>query len=141
MPSRSPVPPVEHPKRAEGVPTAWFADLSLEVEVHPAGVDPVEQPAPVGLAFGPHDLDRLGHTRIRFGPSAAEVVEGAQHVVAPVVREGEVEVLRIDDIAGALPAEQTALEEVLLAAPACLVHGWRAAGGSLELQQSVEHVD
>jgi hypothetical protein len=38
----------------------------------------------------------------------------------PVVRKGEVEVRRIDDVAGALAAEQAALEQILLAAAARL---------------------
>ena len=73
-------------------------------------------------------------------PGAAEVVEGAQHVVVPVVREREVEIRRIDDLAGGLAPEQTALEQVLLCAAARLAHRV-GTGRPLELEQPVEHVD
>ena len=71
---------------------------------------------PSGCRLRPHDLDGLGHPRVRVGARRPEVVERAQHVVVPVVRERELEVRRIDDLAGALAAEQAALEQVLLAA-------------------------
>ena len=59
----------------------------------------------------------------------------------PVVREGEVEVRRVDDLARALATEQAALEQVLLPAAAGLAHRGGAAGRPLELEQPVEHVD
>ena len=59
----------------------------------------------------------------------------------PVVREGEVEISRIDDLAVALATEQAPLEEVLLPAPAGLANSGGAAGRPFELDQSVEHVD
>ena len=104
-------------------------------------MDAVEQPPAVGLPLGPHDLDGLRHPGIRVRAGAAEVVERAQHVVAPVVREREVEIRRIDDLARALAAEQAALEQVLLPAAAGLAHRGGTAGRALELEQPVEHVD
>ena len=59
----------------------------------------------------------------------------------PVVREREVQIRRIDDLARALATEQTALEQVLLPAAAGLAHRRGAAGRTLELDQPVEHRD
>ena len=72
---------------------------------------------------------------------AAEVVEGAQHVVVPVVRERELEIRRLGDLAGALAPEQAALEQVLLSAASGFGDRGGAAGRPFELDQSVEHVD
>ena len=75
-------------------------------------------------------------------PDAAEVVEGPQHVVVPVVGERELEVGGVGDLTGALAAEQPALEEVLLAAAPGRDDGVRCAGRRpLVLEEPVEHVD
>ena len=109
--------------------------------MHATRMDAVERPPAIGLPLGPHDLDGLGHPGIGVRARVAEVVEGAQHVVAPVVREREVEILRVDDFARALATEQVALEQVLLPAAAGLIHRRGPAGRALELEQAVEHVD
>src|SRR6266498_5256527 len=110
------VPPVEHTERAEGVPAARRPHAALEVEVDATRVDAVEQPPAVGLPLRSHDLHGLRHPGIRVRARPAEVVERAQHVVAPVVGERELKICRVDDLAGALAAEQAALEQVLLTA-------------------------
>ena len=104
-------------------------------------MDAVEQPPAVGLPPGPHDLHGLRHPGIRARARAAEVIERAQHVVAPVVGEREVEICRIGDLAGALAAEQAAFEQILLPAAAGLAHRGGTPGRALELEQPVEHVD
>ena len=91
-------------------------DAVLEVEVDPTRVDAVEQPSSVRLPLRPHDLHRLRHPGIGLGARPSEVVERAQHVVVPVVRERELEVRRLHDLARALAAEEVALEQVLLTA-------------------------
>ena len=110
------VPPLEHPERAEGVPAARRAHAALKIEVDLTRMDPVEQPAAVGLPLRLHDFHCLRHPGIRVRARPPEVVERAQHVVVPVVRKSEVEIRRLDDLAGALAAEQAAFEQVLLAA-------------------------
>ena len=85
-PSGVSVPPAQHPKRAEGVPAARRAH-ALEIEVDAARMDAVQQPPAVGLPFGLHDRDRLGHPGIGVRAGVPEVVQRAQHVVVPVVRE------------------------------------------------------
>ena len=81
-------------------------------------MDALQQPPAVGLPLGPHDLHGLRHPGIRVRARPAEVIERAQHVVAPVIGEREVEIRRIGDLAGALAAEQAALEQILLPAAA-----------------------
>jgi hypothetical protein len=116
---------LEHPERAEGVPATGRSDAALEVEVDATRMDAVEPPPAVGLPLGPHDLDGLRHPGIWVRARAAEVIERAQHVVASVVREREVEIRRIGDLARALAAEQAALEQVLLPVAAGLAHRGR----------------
>src|SRR5439155_310737 len=82
-----PVPPVEHPKGAEGVPATRRSHV-LDVELDLAGMDLVEEPSAVGLALRSHDVDRLLDAGIRLRTRSAEVVEGAQRVVVPVVGKG-----------------------------------------------------
>src|SRR4249919_1102903 len=135
------IPPVEHPERAEGVPAARRPHAVLDVEVDPTRVDAVDQPPAVRLPFRPHHLHGLCHPGIRDRARPAEVVERAQHVVVPVVGESEIEICRVGDRAGALAAEQAALEEVLLTAAPGSVHLAGPAGCSLELEQPVEYVD
>src|SRR5205814_4705558 len=107
------VPPGEDPQGAQRVPPAREAGL-LEVEVDPARGHALEEPHAVVLPLRPDDVDGLGQPGI--GASGLpEVVEGPQHVVLPVVREGELEVPRVDDLAVRLAAEEVAFEEVLLA--------------------------
>ena len=86
---------------------------AIDSEVDATRVDAVEQPAPVRLVPQAHDLHGRSHSGIRLGARLPEVVERAQHVVVPVAREGEVEIRRIGDLAGAPVAEQAALEQVL----------------------------
>ena len=104
-------------------------------------MDAIEQPSAVGLPLGLHDRDGFRHPGLRDRARLAEVVESAQHVVAPVVREREVEKGRIGNLTGALAAEQVALEQILFPAAAGLSHSVGGAGRSLELDQPVEHVD
>ena len=59
----------------------------------------------------------------------------------PPGRERELEPARVDHLAGRLPPEQPALEQVLLAASACRGHLARAADRPLVLEQALEDVD
>jgi len=93
------------------------------------------------VSLRPHDVNRLRHPPVTVGARPTEVVEGAEHVVVPVVREREVEVGGLNDRAGAPAAEQVALEEILLAAAAGRVHVGRRAGRVLELEEPFEHID
>ena len=105
------------------------------------GMDAVEQPAAVGLLLRPHHLDCLGHTGIGFGFGRPEVVERAEHVVVPVVGERELEIGRLCNFAGALAAEQAALEQVVLTRSTRGADLVGTTGRSLEREQTVEHVD
>ena len=91
-------PPIEHPQRPESVPTARSCHRGFEIEVDSARIDAVEEPSAVGLPLRPHDVDGLGHLGARVVACTAEVVKCPQHVVVPVVREGELEVRRVDDL-------------------------------------------
>ena len=87
-----------------------------------ARMDAIERPPTVGLLLGSHNLDGLCHALIWLGtrqptadsrqPTAdsrqPKIVERTQDVVAPLEREGEVEIRRVDDIAGALASKEVA---------------------------------
>src|SRR5436305_6432539 len=124
-------PPVEHPERAEGVPAARLPHATLEGEVDTTGMDPIEQPTAVRLPLRAHDLDGLRHPGIGLRARMPEVVERPEHVVAPGVREREVEVRRTYHLAGALAAEQASLEQVLLPAASRLAYRGGPAGRPL----------
>ena len=100
MRPQSAFPPVEHPERAEGVPATRLPRATLKGEVDAAGMDAVEQPAAVRLPLRANNLHGFCHPGVRLGARTPEVVERTQHVVVPVVREREVQIRRIGDLAG-----------------------------------------
>src|SRR3954449_6432421 len=59
----------------------------------------------------------------------------------PERRKRELRPRRLDDFGGRQPAEQTALEEILLRAPPRVGDRWRGAERRLERQQPFEHTD
>src|SRR5579872_1944842 len=123
-----PVPPPEHPQRAQRVPPARRSRRPLEIEINPPRMDAVEQPPAVRLPLGPNDRHRLRHPGLGIRTRTPEVVQRPQHVVVPVVRERELQVRRPDDIPRAPAAEQPAFEQVLLTTPPGRAHRIRSAG-------------
>ena len=79
--------------------------------------------------------------------SAAQVLESPQHVVMPPGREGEARphsvalAIPLDHLAGRPPAEETALEEVLLPAETGLGHRRRCSRRQFVLEQRFQHAD
>src|SRR6185436_15652086 len=105
------------------------------------GMRVLEQPGAIGLLLRSEEGDRFVGARVRRLPGGSEIVERAQHVVAPARRKRELEPGRVDDLAGTLAAEQPSFEEVgLAAAPGG--DRWRGrAAGALVRQQSLQDVD
>src|SRR5437588_1423728 len=86
--SRTPIPPLQHPQRAEGVPAAGRAE-PFKLEIRLPFVRVLQGPAPVlALAFA-HDVDRLGEALIARRAHGLEIVESAEDVVVPPWRECE----------------------------------------------------
>lgn len=85
--SGGPVPPLEHPERAEGVPAARRAHAALEVEVDVTRVDPVERPPAVGamgrLCALPDHPPSRAKTRVSTpdGGHARDDVRAARFVI------------------------------------------------------------
>src|SRR6185369_6978861 len=100
-----------------------------------------ERPAAVGIAVALDDGDRLLDTLVAREPRVTQVVEPAQDVEVPPVRERGSKPVRVDHLAGRLSAEEPALQHVLLAAPAGLPYPGRTADRPLVLEESFEDVD
>src|SRR5262249_36815120 len=107
------VPPGAYPTRAEGVAAARRARAALKIEVDATGMDAVAQPPAIRLPLRPYDRDRLRHPRIGVRARVPEVIQRAQHVVVPVIRKRELQILRPGDGRGALAAEHAALRHGL----------------------------
>ena len=92
-------------------------------------------------------VDRLGHALVGRDAGAAQVLQPAQHVVVPPGREGEARprgaalAISLDHLAGRPPAEEPALEEVLLPAQTGLGHLRAAPDGPFVLEQGLQHAD
>ena len=78
---------------------------------------------------------------VGLGTGGPEVVERAQDVVLVAGREGERQKRWVRDLAGRAPPEETALEQILLAAFSCLRDLRRRPDGPLVLEQPLEHAD
>lgn len=130
--------PAEHPQGAECDPPARPALAVVDLDRHAAGVPDLDWPPAVAIALRGDQLDRLGHALVGRHAGAAQVIEAAQHVVVPPRREGKAGPGVVDDLAGRPPAEEAALEEVLLAAEprgGCLQTG---PDGSFVLEQGCD---
>ena len=99
----------------------WPSPSSISTGIAP-GYWVIERPPPVAVALRLDQRDRLGHALVRRDAALAQVLESPQHVVVPPRREGEARkhgaalAIALDHLAGRLPAEEAALEEVLLPA-------------------------
>src|SRR5439155_7035285 len=139
--------PAEDAQGAEGVPPARPAPALVRLDRHPAGVPGLERPPAVGVALRRDQLDRLGHALVGRDAGAAQVLQPPQHVVVPPRREreagpgGPALAISLDDLARRPPAEEAALEEVLLPAEPGLGHLWNAPDGPFALEQGLEHAD
>src|SRR5438105_6328544 len=102
----------------------------------------LEGPASVRIATPLDQCDRLGDTRVgRIGTGGSEMLEAPEDVVEIPGREGELEPARVDHLAGRLPAEELALEHVLLAAAASRADLGGATRRPLMLEEALEDVD
>ena len=107
----------------------------------------LERPPAVGIALGRDQLDRLGHPLVGRDAGAAQVLQPPQHVVVPPRREGETGercagfAASGNDLTGRSPAEETALEEVLLPAETGLGDLRRTSACSFVLEQGLQHAD
>src|SRR6266496_2430214 len=101
----------------------------------------LQRPAAIRVALGRDEVDRLGHTRVRRDPRAAQVLEPTQHVVVVAGWERELGPGWVDHLAGREAAKHAALEEVLLPPLTGRRHCWRAARDPLVLQQPLEDAD
>src|ERR1700744_6395238 len=70
-----------------------------------------------------------------------EVVECAQNVVMVAWREGELQELRIRNLAGGAPPEEATLEQVFLAAPSGRRDLGRGPDGTLVREETLQHAD
>src|SRR5262245_8337227 len=101
----------------------------------------LQQPGAIRLPLRAEQRDRFVQPRVRRVAGPAEVVEGAQHVVAPASRKRELQPRGVDDVAGALASKQLSFEEVLLTAAPGRDRFRGAAGRALVREQSLEDVD
>src|SRR6266516_62827 len=114
-PSCSPIPPLQHPQRAEGVPTARRAE-SFEREIRLPLVRMLQRPAPVLALPATDDIDCLGEAPVARRVDGLEIVESAEDVVVPPWREREASEERLDDFAGPVGAKEPVYQEELAAA-------------------------
>lgn len=112
----------------------------LELEVGLAPVRVLEQPGAVGLPLVADQPDGLGGACVGGAAGAAEVVQGAQHVVVPAWRPRELQPALGRHLARAPAPEQVPFQEVLLPAAAGCGHG-HGSSGQLVLEQALEHAD
>src|SRR5260221_8335303 len=139
--------PAEDAQGAEGVPPARPALALVRLDRHPAGVLDLERPPAVAIALRRDQKGRLGHALVGRDAGAAQVVQPPQHVVVPPRREGEAGpcgaalAISLDHLARRPPAEEAALEEVLLPAEPGRGHVRTAPDGPFVLEQGLEHAD
>src|SRR5579885_791130 len=133
--------PAQDTQRPQGVPPARPAVAVLKLEVDRAGMRVLQQPGAVGLSPGAEHRDRSLQPLVRHTADCTEVVEGAQNVVLPADRKRALQPGWIHDLAGALPTEEPAFEEVLLAPASGRAARRRAAGSALVRQQAFQDVN
>src|SRR2546426_12754295 len=103
--SRPPVPPLEHPQRAESVPAARRPE-AFELEIRLSPVRVFQRPAAVLAPAVTKDVDRLGEAPVARRVDGLESVESAEDVVVPPWRESETGEYRLDDLAGTMGAKE-----------------------------------
>ena len=108
----------------ERVPPTWLAHRFAERDGERLVVRGIEEPSAVGLAAALDEVQGIHGARVGLDTGVPEVVERTEDVVVVAGREGELEERRTCDLAGREPSEKSALEQILLAAPA----GGREAG-------------
>src|SRR3954469_239495 len=111
--------PAKHTQRVQGVPTTRLSAGLVQLEVDVALVRLLEWPPSGRVACALDDIERLGDPVVRLHARGAKVVERPEDVVVPARWERELGVLRIDELAGRQTAQQSAVEQVLLASLAC----------------------
>lgn len=79
----------------------------------------------------------VGRGRIDDG-GKAQIVKGSQDVVAPVIWVGELQVLRIGDLAGGQAAKETSAQQIRLAATSCIARLCSRALPAFVFQQAFQ---
>ncbi len=105
--------PAKDAERAERDPSARTTLSFVEVHQQLVVMSMFERPAAVGVTLRFDDADRLGGSLVRRDPGGPHVVERAQDVVVPTVREREVQPTRVRHLAGRQPSVKTPPKEVL----------------------------
>src|SRR5437773_2549221 len=82
----TPIPPLQHPQGAEGVPAAGGAD-ALHLEIGLSLVPVLQRPAAVLALAAADEVDRLGEARVAGRLDGLEIIEGPEHVIVPARRK------------------------------------------------------
>ena len=101
----------------------------------------IEKPSTVGLLPALDDMHGIADARVGLDTGVPEIVERTENVVVVARRKRELQERRIGDLAGGAPPEETALEQVLLAAPSGRRDLRRGPDGTLVLEQALQHAD
>ena len=123
-PTRSSLVPTEYAKRTQRVPATWLANRFVEWKGKRLVVSVVEKPSTVRLTPTLHETQSFGDAGIWLvplkKPDVPEVIKRTQDVVAIPRWKGELQEVRVRDVAGGKPPEECAFEQVLLASsPGC----------------------
>lgn len=110
------LPPAQHPQSPESVPPAGLAYGLTGRQRQGLVVGPIEKPSPVSLLPALKDLHGLAHARIRRGARRSEVVQPPKDVVVVPGWKGQLQELRVHDLAGRTTAEEATLQQVFLGA-------------------------
>src|ERR1700759_1481426 len=90
-------------------------------------------------------MDRIADPRVPSdvgaGISIPQVVQSAENIVVIAGGKRELQECGIDDFARRAPAEETTLEQILLAAPSGRRDLRRRPNGSLILEQPLQHAN
>ena len=78
-----------------------------------AGVYRLERPATVASTLGEECVQGVRHAPVPRYLGALKIVEGAQNIVLPARRKGELEKLRVDDLAGTIGLVEAVGEDKL----------------------------
>src|SRR5207247_7737945 len=100
-----PIPPLQHPQRAESVPAAPRAE-TLELEIGLPLVRVLQPPATVLALAATDDVDGLSEAPVARRVDGLEIVECAGDVVVPAWRESGTGEYRLDDFAGTVGAKE-----------------------------------
>ena len=94
---RPSVPPLQHPQRAECVPTARRTE-AFQFEVRLALPAVLQRPAAVGALGATDDVDRFAEAPVPRRVDGLEIIESAEDVVVPARREREAKEDGLDDV-------------------------------------------